>query len=416
MGHYATLTVNGFELYSSKSFVNPELMTLFRESDKQIQNWIDEDNEELVSYRYVNSVKNIKLRLDIMGFNLNNSHNDFITNNDYEYYVPVYEDEQIEDQVLSGYTFDSWLKAMENIIFNKFSIYELKDKFCNFKKNNSPIETYILIEHFDGESFFGFESSDIRFVIRSLLELFSDEDKFILDYSDLIDGGYCDETDELSQESIDLLSKSSLANQKTIIITEGSSDISIIKRTMKVLYPDVLEYYSFMDFSTPKASGSAASLVNYLKGFIGSGINNKVIGLFDNDTAAIDAVKNLKNINIPSNIKILHYPELDIANHYPTLGPTGTIKTNVNGLAGSIELYLGTDILMDNQNNFTPIQWKGYNSSLNQYQGEIVDKDLLLKKYYDLLDDIEKGKLPNLEIHDWSGMEKIFDMIFKAFD
>lgn len=417
MGHYATLTVKNFELYSTKSFVDPELMTLFRETDKQIQSWFDKDNENIISYRYINSVKNVKLRLDIMGFNLKKSRMDFISNNDNEYFLPIREEGEIEDQVLSGYTYDSWLKAMENIIFNSLSIFELRDKYCDFEENNQPVETYILREHFDGESFFGFTTSDIRLVIRSLLDLFDDEDEFILDYTDLIDGGYYGEADELSQQSLELLSKASLANQKTIIITEGSSDVAIIKRTMKILYPDILDYYSFMDFNTPKASGSASSLVNYIKGFIGSGINNKVIGLFDNDTAAIDAVKKLKNIKIPNNIKIMHYPDLDLATDYPTLGPTGTINTNVNGLAGSIEIYLGIDILMDKQKNLTPIQWKGYNPSLNQYQGEIINKDRLLQKYYSFLDDIEKDKETNLaEGHDWSGMEKIFDAIFKAFD
>lgn len=46
-----------------------------------------------------------------------------------------------------------------------------------------------------------------------------------------------------------------------------------------------------MDYNTPKASGSSSLLVNYIKGFMGSGITNKVIALFDNDTVAIDVIK-----------------------------------------------------------------------------------------------------------------------------
>jgi HEPN/Toprim N-terminal domain 1 len=416
MGSYATITVNGSEIYSSKSFVEPEAMTLFRETDKKIEYVFDEDNDlEYAKCRYINKIKNIKLRLDIMGFNLKNTEKEFISNNEYKYSRTFKSPDGINDEELSGYSFKAWLVAMEYIIFNKLDIYNLKDKLCNFERNDYPIETYILGEHFDGESYFGFISSDIRFVIRGILELFDEEDEFILDYTDLVNGGYYDEFDQLCNQSIDYLSNSSLTNQKTIIITEGSSDIGIIKRTMKALYPDVLDYYSFMDFNTPKAAGSASSLVNYIKGFIGSGINNKVIALFDNDTAAIDATKKLKSLSIPDNIKILHYPELDIAKDYPTLGPTGTIKTNINGLAGSIELYLGIDILIDNQKNITPIQWKGFNASLNQYQGEIINKEKIMQKYFKLLDDIEKGDFKKSD-HDWSGMKKVLELIFKAFD
>ena len=47
---------------------------------------------------------------------------------------------------------------------------------------------------------------------------------------------------------------------------------------------------------------------------------------------------------------------------------SGLEPLDVNGLAASIELYFGEDVLCAEQNKLTPVQWKGYNSTLRQYQ------------------------------------------------
>jgi hypothetical protein len=414
MGHYASIYIRNFDFMFFKSYIEPEIMTLFRETDRKLECWLDEDEEEYTTYKYSNTVKNIKLRLNIMGFTLENAEKDFNENNHHiQPYYYIKNDELIELE-LEGYTFKNWLEAMNNIINHKIDRWKLKDKLISDNQENT-IEYFILDEHYDRDSLYGFKCGDFRFVLRSILELFKDDDECSLDYTDLIDGGYYEESDEISKLSLEYLSQNSLSNQKIIILTEGSSDISIIQQTMKVLYPDMLDYYSFMDFNTSNASGSASALVNYIKGFIGSGINNKIIALFDNDTAAYDAVKYLNRIHIPNNIKILHYPELEIAKDYPTLGPGGTIHSNINGLACSIELYLGRDILLNKDNNLTPIQWKGYNQSLNKYQGEILNKEQIIKRYSQLIKDIEKDEI-KIESHDWDGMNKILSMIFTAFD
>jgi hypothetical protein len=413
MGSYASLIIKDFDFYSCKSYIEPELMTLYRESDKTIHTWIDEDEEVRHNVKYTNSVRNIKLRLDIMGFTLKNAEMDFSKHNNTIQTYFDFDDDEFNECDLVDYTFSNWLNAMKNIDTSSLDIWKLKDGFFKENKKNT-IEYHILDEHFNGGPIYGFATSDIRYVLRGILELFDDNDECSLDYTDLVDGGYYEETEEVCKSSLDYLSSKSLSNQKIIILTEGSSDISVIQRTMKLLYPDLLDYYSFMDFNISNASGSANSLVSYIKVFIGSGINNKIIALFDNDTAAFDAVKVLNKVNIPNNIKVLHYPDLEIAKSYPTLGPGGTLNCDINGLACSIELYLGNDILLGEDNKLTPIQWKGYNQALKKYQGEILNKELLTKRYYQLLDDIENN-IVAMEQHDWDGMNKIFTMIFEAF-
>jgi hypothetical protein len=88
------------------------------------------------------------------------------------------------------------------------------------------------------------------------------------------------------------------------------------------------------------------SKTGLVKAFLATGITNRVIALFDNDTAAQEARRALANVSIPENIAVLAYPALDLLRDYPTLGPGGLTSLDVNGLAASIELYLGKDVLL----------------------------------------------------------------------
>jgi len=57
-----------------------------------------------------------------------------------------------------------------------------------------------------------------------------------------------------------------------------------------------------------------------------------VIALFDNDTAAHAAVRGLKGTKLPGTIRVVFLPELELARHYPTLGPQGLMSSDVNAV------------------------------------------------------------------------------------
>ena len=204
------------------------------------------------------------------------------------------------------------------------------------------------------------------------------------------------------------------APEKTIILTEGSTDKEILEATLEALHPELSIYYSFLDFHTLNVPGGTSALVNTLKTFISAGVRNRVIAVFDNDTAANDALRALEKAYLPKNIKVIELPHLDIARDYPTIGPQGTVNLDINGLACSIELYFGRDVLTDKHGNLTPIQWTGYNQGLKQYQGEVINKASLQEKYMAIV----KGCIENSEInpdHDWAPMKSIFREVFNAF-
>ena len=416
VGSYASLYISSFDIFTCKSYIDPIWMTLFRESDRKQKYWTHEDGEEIVSFQYINKVSSIKLRLDIMGFDLTNTINEF-ANSDSRYTFK-YVDDELSEVLVEEYTFDNWLKAV-NINF------ELEPKlypYCilndELKQNDNPTLQHILEQRRLGVSYWGFDCSDIRYIIRGLLELFNDEDDFYIDYSELVATGFYSEEDTICEASLQSLANDFINNEKVIILTEGSSDINIIKRSMEHLYPDIVDFYSFMDFNQSNAAGSASSLVTYIKAFIGSGIRNRIIALFDNDTAAEEAISALNKVKLPANIKVLKYPYLKQCEEYATIGPNGIVLTNINGLACSIEMYLGRDILVHDEPDYpmkyVPIQWKGYSQRLKKYQGEVLNKEQIHKKYFEYLEDLSEGKASD-EQHDWEGLNAIIELIFNAF-
>jgi hypothetical protein len=157
-----------------------------------------------------------------------------------------------------------------------------------------------------------------------------------------------------------------------------------------------------------------------VRAFASAGIANRVVVVFDNDTAAADALRIISSDTLPSQIQVIHYPALDTAKKYPTLGPP-TIKhpegsvslSDVNGLACSIELYLGKDILVREDGTFYPVQWKSFIPGMNRYQGEIVSKesihDAFRAKYVIALQDKDQ-----IKDQDWGSLRLIIDAICAA--
>ncbi len=135
-------------------------------------------------------------------------------------------------------------------------------------------------------------------------------------------------------------------------------------------------------------------------------MKHPIIALFDNDTAGLKEMKKLTSTTVPPNIKILKYPDITLAKKYPTVGPTGKKKMNINGLACSIEMYFGADVLTRN-NELIPIQWKGFEEKEMKYQGEIADKNFVQETF--------RKKLIKAEVTEIDELNKLLKGIFNAY-
>ena len=78
-------------------------------------------------------------------------------------------------------------------------------------------------------------------------------------------------------------------------------------------------------------------------------------------------------------------PPSSVGSNYPTTGPQGVAYMDVNGMACSIELYLGRDALSDEAGNLRPVRWTGWNRKMERYQGEVEGKAQVEQRFFDIL-------------------------------
>jgi hypothetical protein len=416
MGSYFNLTIGDNTHYSNKGQVDYSLMTLFKESDKKIiSNQHEEDNEEITTYEYSNSASVMKQRLEIMGFTIEKTNEAFISAMNEIRTGEISDtdlwwmDDVKKASFLTSYSLTEWLEAIRRNLSEGIN-------YGNYKDLTPPERETVnkLIYEANDEFLEGFPPSDIRFYVRALLELYKEDDKVEMDYTEMVESGIYLSSDKLSSYPTDLFQNEYQVGAPIIILTEGSSDSYLLNDTLKLLYPDLSEFYYFLDFGVSNLQGSAGSLVSIVKAFIGAGIQNRFIALFDNDTAAQVAIKGLSGVKIPKQVRILRYPEIAIATNYPTIGPQGKVLMNVNGLAGSLEMYFGVDVLKLDTTDLAPVQWKGYDQSIAKYQGELLNKNKLQEYYRDRVKKClqDKTQIPN---YDWSGMKLVFEMLFNAY-
>lgn len=255
------------------------------------------------------------------------------------------------------------------------------------------------------EEFFGLEVNENSKwdVFRVVLEAFDDEQEIALDYTNLYEGGWCDEIPEKELHDV----------PKTVILTEGKFDTYVISIALKLLHPYISKFYSFIDFEAFSVQGSTSFLTHYLKAFVGAKIENKIIALYDNDAAGLCEISILDTMQLPENVRVLHLPDLSMCENYPTIGPTNNEEANINGRACSIELFLGKDVLMEN-GELEPIMWKGFVDKIKEYQGEVINKSSIQKKFEIKVKEWEENSLKSTE--EWKECEILLEMLFNAFN
>jgi len=430
MGSITDLTIDGYPVLETKSSVVDEVMTIFRESDKRVlvrkisdRNslvWGEPDpgDKEIQETAVVYRCETAKVidRLNIMGFTMRRVQKDFekIRKSEIDKFASWASEGEPDWfwkdwEFYKKLTFEDYSKALQEVLTKGLRSWSIDNEA---KATLDPVIRHIIE---DNEDFlFGFFCSDIRSFLRLACELVPPTSEVVQDITELISAGYYSEDELVCQNSINALTAGHPENSLRIILTEGSMDAEILRESLSLLYPHLSEFYSFLDFPSSRSQGGAGSLVNIIKAFAGAGITNRIIAIFDNDAAAFDARRSLVAIQVPPNIAICNYPNLATLEEYPTVGPGGLVALDVNGLAASIELYLGQDVLADTKGRF-PVQWKGFVEPLGKYQGEVMHKAKIHSAFREKLRRC-KSSPEQIAAADWTGLRAIFDVIFHAFD
>jgi hypothetical protein len=390
MGSFSYMTIAGYPTYDNKNEYYDDVANLvFLPDDYIIENrpykaknklfWgdaydNDDDTYEFNGFRQ--TVGTCLKRLEIYGHSFKTAQQEWSAmraNVLNQYYVADYE------FPLRKVSFRAYYRELVNVISNKIINHEqLRDTLQN-----------VLIS--DGLIIPGLSTANALYAILSAAP-----PNEIVEYelSDVIHGGW------VTRDPAE-----SIFFEKIILLTEGKTDADILSKSLKMLYPELYPYYQFMDFGGLKVEGGASALVRTVKAFAGARVSHPIIALFDNDTPGISELQKLPK-QLPGNIRAMKLPDIKLAKKYPTIGPSGLKRMDVNGLACGIEIYLGSEVLSNN-NIYYPIRWNNYVVEMKRYHGAFDAKNEIQKKFDHKVSLGQKWDMPEMEL--------LFSGIFTAF-
>ncbi|QKV76782.1 hypothetical protein [Amycolatopsis sp. Hca4] len=259
----------------------------------------------------------------------------------------------------------------------------------------------------------------VRAILTILLEAFPSAEVRLDLTEAVLNGEVWEDLDTLCSNALKRLRFFGGADAPVIVLTEGKMDAQALSDGISILYPHLVDVVKFMDY-LQKPDGGAGPLVTFVKAFAAAGVANRVVAIFDNDAAAAEALLSLRVESLPSNIRILTYPYLELFSSYPTLGPpvgadeeAELVLANIHGRAASIELYLGRDVLAGDDGTLVPVQWKSYMHKVRRYQGEVVGKGDLQKRWKEKVA-ARRSSSSMIDGYDWDGIAKIIESIIGA--
>lgn len=388
MGSYSQLTIADYPLFTTKNSYFPELTNLiflpgdFIKEERKYSTrnrlvWGDAYDNKKGSFTfkgYRQTAKICKQRLEIFGMTIQKAKKEF------PLAKKIALEESIYDFPLSKVSFNQYLNEISDIVSKKEINYD--QLYINLRESLITGEL-------------GISGQSLQSQLYSILYVVPEDSVVEYDLTDVIYGGWIKEN-EAKQISI----------EKIIILTEGKTDVEFISTSLNKLYPYLFPYYHFIDFNEYKVESNASALVKLVISLAASNIRHPIIVLFDNDTTGIMEMKKLRSVQMSDNFQILKLPDLQLAKKYPTIGPTGIKKMNVNRLACGIEMYLGKDTLTKN-GKLLPIHWNSYNDKEKKYQGEISEKGFVQEKFRQKIKENSNG--------DFSDIDLVLKTIFKAF-
>ena len=128
--------------------------------------------------------------------------------------------------------------------------------------------------------------------------------------------------------------------QTFLLATEGTSDTHILKRGLSLLRPDVEDFFRFIDIEERHPFPGTGNLAKFAEGLVKIDVQNRVVFVFDNDAEGADAHRSLQKLSFPVNMQSMLLPDLDQLRDFPARGPSGVVRTDINGRAAAIECYL----------------------------------------------------------------------------
>jgi hypothetical protein len=416
MGSYCSIHFDKLSICDSKSYVPTDWAVLFQESDRREEIRPHEDaepgDEDYEFIFYETSRETFLWRLSLVGASdsaMTLAFDAWIAQEreTWKEYAETWKGESRENakaryEALATLDFDAWKAHANQTLHTRYN-------FANPYEPQTELERGF---HGHNDSYLHFAGYGDLLTIRAMLEACTDIKTIKLDISDLVNGGYIEHEDRVCELARQTLPQTTQPLGPTVILGEGSTDIRVLQSALKTLHPALADYFSFFNHTEFSVDGGAVYLVKFLKAFAAAQMSSRMIAVFDNDVAGVQAYEQACALGLPQNIIVTRLPDIELARSYPTVGPSGPATLDVNGSAAGIELYLGREALTSDE-DLRPVRWTGYNSSAKKYQGEVEGKADVLAAYLKQIDTYES---PVLARKAFPELEEVWQMLFNIVE
>jgi len=278
---YGFLRVGTLKIASYRNTADDELLALFRDDMLQVgstmasdyyteQNGFSSahinaqgplsDDDEIITYTYRCPGSTMTDRLDLMGATADASLS--------------FLDERLAERIFAAddpTNSRDWIQA---IVSNPDNVDQDGIPRAGSKRS--------LLDNLDCRNYL-----EERYILRCTLLAFPQE-AVTLDITDLNQGGWLDafpRLETLASGASARIREATTGHAPVVVLTEGRTDAEFLSYAVQILYPHLTDLVRFLDFDQ-RPEGGAGALVRMARAFAAAGIANRVIAIFDNDTAA----------------------------------------------------------------------------------------------------------------------------------
>jgi hypothetical protein len=380
MGEWWTMNAGPRQLYWGKNYIPDAVALLFTDADLTVcvSPTRDDETDETYTpevFKYSSDVRTIRARLELQGFTPGGAFDIALS------YINAVRSDPEED-TLSGYyaeqesSFHSTTEMLTAVID---WAYSQGRKPPARKGVELHLETVWrdLVEGYD----------DPRFAIALLLHGARANTSITVDLSGCLMGGWLEPDERPHITAHRRLTSRIGSSGPVIVVTEGSTDAQLLSRALHLAATAVAHQFTFMDFNSASAPGGVDQVERLTKSLAAAGVVNRVVAILDNDTAGNEGKRRLDRLGLPPHFAVRVLPDVTLARSYPTVGPEGPSKADVNGRAVTIEMSFGRDVLVAGGNGqLPPVRWGGTVGNTRTYQGGIDYKTQVQREIKATLD------------------------------
>ncbi|WP_323885662.1 HEPN/Toprim-associated domain-containing protein [Aeromonas veronii] len=393
MGTEITLDYADISVTYSKNHRGMDHGSLFQEKDRKAiksnqvdYGWFEEEQEDPTpsEMAFTRCLKDIVPRLELLGFNLE------LVRRKYDHVAKAWleemrslqeDDDEDIPELMSFSEFREFvcsfpLASLDSTFIsdlNEESEKNIQGRFIGMQFERIPRYQSDDIDFYSERSFFTalVDILDPYSLLRLFAEVDANKDASVdWQYGPLVQAGWATENEFVPNAR---------RTETFLIVTEGSSDVHILKHALELLRPEVADFFRFIDVSESHPFSGTGNLVKFAEGLAKIDVQNQVLFVFDNDAEGLDAHERLSALKLPVNMRGVMLPELDEFCKFPAQGPEGLRDSDINRRAAAIECYL--DLKVGDYPS-AKVRWSNYKKSLDTYQGALEYKDSYSKEFF----------------------------------